>query len=67
MLQDGDGNHRVPGREDVELRLLLLGLRGVVPVRGSRLYTLARVPTLQSRLLELHFSPGVEAYAFTFG
>jgi len=40
---------------------------GVVPVRGSRLYTLARVPTLQSRLLELHFSPGVEAYAFTFG
>ena len=40
---------------------------GVVSVRGSRLYTLARVPTLQSRLLELHFSPGVEAYAFTFG
>ena len=26
---------------------------GVVPVRGSRLYTLARLPTLQSRLLEL--------------
>jgi cytochrome c biogenesis protein CcdA/thiol-disulfide isomerase/thioredoxin len=40
---------------------------GVVPVRGSRLYTLARLPTLQSRLLELHFTPGVEAYAFTFG
>jgi cytochrome c biogenesis protein CcdA/thiol-disulfide isomerase/thioredoxin len=40
---------------------------GVVPVRGSRLYTLARLPTAQSRLLELHFSPGVEAYAFTFG
>jgi cytochrome c biogenesis protein CcdA/thiol-disulfide isomerase/thioredoxin len=40
---------------------------GVVPVRGSRLYTLARLPTDQSRLLELHFSPGVEAYAFTFG
>jgi cytochrome c biogenesis protein CcdA/thiol-disulfide isomerase/thioredoxin len=39
----------------------------VVRVRGSRLYTLARVPTDQSRLLELHFSPGVEAYAFTFG
>src|SRR5580765_2933752 len=40
---------------------------GVVPVRGSRLYTLAKLPTPQSRLLELHFSPGVEAYAFTFG
>ena len=40
---------------------------GVVPVRGSRLYTLARLPDLRSRLLELHFSPGVEAYAFTFG
>ena len=40
---------------------------GVVSVRGSRLYTLARLPTAQSRLLELHFSPGVEAYAFTFG
>jgi hypothetical protein len=40
---------------------------GVVPVRGSRLYTLARLPTPRSRLLELHFSPGVEAYAFTFG
>ena len=40
---------------------------GVVPVRGSRLYTLARLPTPQSRLLELHFSPGIEAYAFTFG
>jgi cytochrome c biogenesis protein CcdA/thiol-disulfide isomerase/thioredoxin len=40
---------------------------GVVPVRGSRLYTLARLPTPRSRLLELHFTPGVEAYAFTFG
>jgi thiol-disulfide isomerase/thioredoxin len=40
---------------------------GVVRVRGSRLYTLAKLPTDQSRLLELHFSPGVEAYAFTFG
>jgi hypothetical protein len=40
---------------------------GVVPVRGSRLYTLARLPSVKSRLLELHFSPGVEAYAFTFG
>jgi cytochrome c biogenesis protein CcdA/thiol-disulfide isomerase/thioredoxin len=41
--------------------------QGVVRVRGSRLYTLARLPTSQSRLLELRFTPGVEAYAFTFG
>ena len=40
---------------------------GVVRVRGSRLYTLARLPTARSRLLELQVSPGVEAYAFTFG
>jgi hypothetical protein len=39
----------------------------VIRVRGSRLYTLARLPTSRSRLLELRFTPGVEAYAFTFG
>jgi cytochrome c biogenesis protein CcdA/thiol-disulfide isomerase/thioredoxin len=41
--------------------------QGVVQVRSSRLYTLARLPTAKSRLLELRFTPGVEAYAFTFG
>jgi hypothetical protein len=32
-----------------------------------RLYTLARFPRLKAGLLELRFTPGVEAYAFTFG
>ena len=41
--------------------------QGTVKVRASKLYTLARLPNLKSRLLELRFSPGVEAYAFTFG
>jgi hypothetical protein len=41
--------------------------QATLPVNGSKLYTLARLPNLRSRLLELHFSPGVEAYAFTFG
>ena len=58
---------------------LVLGGRGTVevfvdgerfdPVRvhESRLYTLARFPTPARALLELRFSPGVSAYAFTFG
>jgi hypothetical protein len=37
-------------------------------VRGEpRLYTLARFPKLRAGLLELRFSPGIKAYAFTFG
>src|SRR5919199_114434 len=58
---------------------LVLGGRGVVrasvdgaPVAtvhvvADRLYTLVSGPRLRSGLLELRFSPGVEAYAFTFG
>jgi cytochrome c biogenesis protein CcdA/thiol-disulfide isomerase/thioredoxin len=39
-----------------------------VAVRGEpRLYTLARFPKPRAGLLELRFSPGIEAYAFTFG
>ncbi len=39
-----------------------------VAVSGlPRLYTLARFPELRRGLLELRFTPGVEAYAFTFG
>ena len=39
-----------------------------VPVSGTpRLYTIARFPRLTSGLLELSFSPRLEAYAFTFG
>jgi len=39
-----------------------------VQVSGTpRLYTIARFPKLTRGLLELRFSPGLEAYAFTFG
>jgi cytochrome c biogenesis protein CcdA/thiol-disulfide isomerase/thioredoxin len=38
-----------------------------VQVDGSRLYTLLRLPRVQAGQLELRFSPGVSAYAFTFG
>ena len=39
-----------------------------IAVAGTpRLYTIARFPTNKRGLLELHFSPGVEGYAFTFG
>jgi cytochrome c biogenesis protein CcdA/thiol-disulfide isomerase/thioredoxin len=42
-------------------------LKRTVRVDGSRLYTLLRIPSLRSGLLELRFSPGVRGYAFTFG
>lgn len=38
-----------------------------VRVTADRLYTLVDRPRMQDALLELRFSPGVEAYAFTFG
>jgi cytochrome c biogenesis protein CcdA/thiol-disulfide isomerase/thioredoxin len=39
-----------------------------VTVRGEpRLYTLARFRKLRAGILELRFSPGTKAYAFTFG
>jgi cytochrome c biogenesis protein CcdA/thiol-disulfide isomerase/thioredoxin len=38
-----------------------------VQVTADRLYTLVDGPKVQDALLELRFSPGVEAYAFTFG
>ena len=38
-----------------------------VRVNGDRLYTLLSGTRLREGLLELRFSPGVEAYAFTFG
>jgi thiol-disulfide isomerase/thioredoxin len=39
-----------------------------VDVSGTpRLYTIERYPSPRRALLELRFSPGVEAYAFTFG
>ena len=38
-----------------------------VQIDGSRLYTLLEQPRVRVGLLELRFSPGVSAYAFTFG
>jgi hypothetical protein len=39
-----------------------------VTVTGDRLYTLAALPgPAADHTLDLWFSPGVEAYAFTFG
>jgi hypothetical protein len=42
-------------------------LRTVVVSGTPRLYTLAQFPQLTHGLLELRFSPGLAAYAFTFG
>jgi thiol-disulfide isomerase/thioredoxin len=40
----------------------------VIRVAEDRLYTLARLPgPAESRTLDLEFTPGTEAYAFTFG
>ena len=38
-----------------------------VRVNGGRLYTLVERPRSGDHLLELRFTPGVAAYAFTFG
>jgi cytochrome c biogenesis protein CcdA/thiol-disulfide isomerase/thioredoxin len=50
------------------VRVLLDG-RAVDTVRvtGDRLYTLLSGKKLREGLLELRFSPGIQAYAFTFG
>jgi hypothetical protein len=51
-----------------EVNVLLDGqLKRTVRVDGSRLYTLLRMPSLRTGLLELQFTPGVRGYAFTFG
>jgi cytochrome c biogenesis protein CcdA/thiol-disulfide isomerase/thioredoxin len=39
----------------------------LVRVRADRLYTLVDRPRIGDHLLELHFTPGLAAYAFTFG
>ena len=38
-----------------------------VRVKGDRLYTLLDSPRVRDALLELRFTPGISAYAFTFG
>ena len=40
---------------------------GVVQVTSDRLYTLVDGSSIDDAVLELRFSPGVSAYAFTFG
>ena len=40
---------------------------GTIKVDAQRLYTVRRSPNYEDALLELRFSPGVEAYSFTFG
>jgi hypothetical protein len=41
---------------------------GTVQVTQDDLYTLARIPgEKRDHVLDLGFSPGTEAYAFTFG
>jgi cytochrome c biogenesis protein CcdA/thiol-disulfide isomerase/thioredoxin len=41
--------------------------KGAVRVNGDRLYTLVSTNRITDRTLELAFTPGVQAYAFTFG
>ena len=38
-----------------------------VRISDDRLYTLVGRPKIEPHLLELRFTPGVAAYAFTFG
>ena len=55
--------------EPESVEVLVDGRRvGTVRVAGHRLYTLAELAKpAREHLLELRFSPGTEAYAFTFG
>jgi cytochrome c biogenesis protein CcdA/thiol-disulfide isomerase/thioredoxin len=54
------------GRGTVEVRVDGKPER-LVRVRADRLYTLVDRPRIGEHLLELHFTPGLAAYAFTFG
>ena len=51
------------GQVEVEFR----GRKRTVRVTRDRLYTLLALPRVGEGLLALRFSPGVAAYAFTFG
>jgi cytochrome c biogenesis protein CcdA/thiol-disulfide isomerase/thioredoxin len=51
------------GRVQVDFR----GRRGIIRVTRDRLYTLVVLPRVRDGLLALRFTPGVAAYAFTFG
>jgi cytochrome c biogenesis protein CcdA/thiol-disulfide isomerase/thioredoxin len=55
------------GRGRVEV-LLNGRLQNTISVRGEpRLYSLLELPELREGMLELRFTPGLSAYAFTFG
>jgi cytochrome c biogenesis protein CcdA/thiol-disulfide isomerase/thioredoxin len=54
------------GRGSVEVRLNGK-LQRRVRVSGARLYTLLELPMAREGLLGLRFTPGLSAYAFTFG
>jgi cytochrome c biogenesis protein CcdA/thiol-disulfide isomerase/thioredoxin len=54
------------GRGTVQVRLDGT-LQRTVRVNGARLYTLLELPMAREGLLELRFTPGLSAYAFTFG
>jgi hypothetical protein len=54
------------GRGSVAVRLNGK-LQRTVKVDGARLYTLLELPMAREGLLGLRFTPGVAAYAFTFG
>jgi cytochrome c biogenesis protein CcdA/thiol-disulfide isomerase/thioredoxin len=54
------------GRGDVRVKLNGRPLR-TVHVTADKLYTLAQQKGLREGLLELTFTPGLSAYAFTFG
>jgi cytochrome c biogenesis protein CcdA/thiol-disulfide isomerase/thioredoxin len=54
------------GRGSVQVRLNGK-LQRTVKVDGARLYTLLELPMAREGLLGLRFTPGVAAYAFTFG
>jgi thiol-disulfide isomerase/thioredoxin len=41
--------------------------RGTIDVNSYRLYTLLNLPKPEDATLDLQFTPGVQAYAFTFG
>jgi cytochrome c biogenesis protein CcdA/thiol-disulfide isomerase/thioredoxin len=51
------------GRVEVDFQ----GRNRTVRVKGDRLYTLLALPRVRDALLSLRFTPGVAAYAFTFG
>jgi hypothetical protein len=50
------------------VRVLVNGTeRRTVSVRSNDLYTLVHTPRVHDALLDLRFTPGLAAYAFTFG